>query len=83
MALESSEETGSDSAKNWDFPKVHSQLHLFDDIMAKGVTRNFNTKTNESLNRPFKKNYKITNYQQVEKQVYGLGYKHKLVLTLR
>ena len=69
MALELSEGAGPDSAKNWDFPKVHFQLHLFDDIMAKDVTRNFNTKTNESLNRPFKEDYTITNHQRVEKQV--------------
>ena len=36
--------------KSWDFPKIHSQQHLFNDIVAKGVTHNYNTKTNESLN---------------------------------
>jgi len=29
--------------KNWDFPKIHSQQHLFDDIIAKGATCNFNS----------------------------------------
>ena len=69
--------------KNWDFPKIHSQLHLFDDIIAKGATRNYNTKPNESLNCPFKGDYTITNFQDVDEQVCWLGHKCRFVLTLR
>ena len=47
LALEESD-VDSKETKNWDFPKMHLQLHLFDDIIAKGITRNYNTKTNES-----------------------------------
>lgn len=84
MDLETSEAGSSEVVlKNWDFPKIHSQLHLFDDIIAKGATRNFNTKPNESLNRSFKKYYTVTNFQNVDGQVSQLRYKHKLVLILR
>jgi len=70
MKLEASEGEIPDLAeKSWDFPKIHSQLHLFDDIIAKGVTRNYNTKPNESLNRPFKGDYTVTNFWDVDEQV--------------
>ncbi|KAK0475755.1 hypothetical protein IW261DRAFT_1422042 [Armillaria novae-zelandiae] len=36
-------------AKSWNFPKIHSHKHLVDDIMAKGVTRNYNTKPNKKM----------------------------------
>ncbi|KAG1735740.1 uncharacterized protein EDB91DRAFT_1083640 [Suillus paluster] len=35
--------------KNWSFPKNHLAAHLFDDIEAKGVTCNYNTKPNEKF----------------------------------
>jgi hypothetical protein len=70
MKLEASEGAGLDVAeKNWNFPKIHSQLHLFDDIIAKGVTRNYNSKTNESLNRPIKGDFSATNFRDVDEQV--------------
>lgn len=63
-----SEETPA--AKSWDFPKMHSLLHLFDDIVAKGATRNYNTKTNESRHRPLKRTYQLlTNFKDVAEQV--------------
>lgn len=56
--------------KNWDFPKIHSMLHLFDDIIAKGVTRNYNTKPNESLHGPIRWDYLLgTNFRNVDEQV--------------
>jgi len=55
--------------KNWDFPKIHLQQHLFDDILAKGATCNSNSKTNESLNRPLKQKYTRTNFREVAEQV--------------
>ena len=71
MELEASTNKDSENpVKSWDFPKAHSQLHLFDDIIAKGVTRNYNTKPNESLHRPFKWDYATkTNFRDVDKQV--------------
>ena len=56
--------------KNWDFIKLHWQLHLFDDIEAKGATRNYNTKPNEKLQGPPKAHYKNrTNFKDVASQV--------------
>ncbi|KDQ57149.1 hypothetical protein JAAARDRAFT_47794 [Jaapia argillacea MUCL 33604] len=40
----------------WKTPKVHALLaHLFDNIVEKGVTQNFNAKVNEKLQGAFKK----------------------------
>ena len=47
----------SNSGKNWNFPKIHMIEHAFDDIEAKGATRNYNTKPNEKLHGPLKKAY--------------------------
>ncbi|KAF9565919.1 hypothetical protein CPC08DRAFT_629091 [Agrocybe pediades] len=56
--------------KQWDFPKLHTHQHMFDDILSKGVTRNFNTKPNEKLNGPLKKFYRNhTNFKNVASQV--------------
>ena len=69
MALEESASEGEDT-KNWNFPKMHSQLHLFDDIVAKGATRNYNTKTNESRHRQIKRtDALLTNFKDVAEQV--------------
>ncbi|PBK68548.1 hypothetical protein ARMSODRAFT_887703, partial [Armillaria solidipes] len=58
------------SFKTWDFPKVHSHKHLFDDIEAKGVTLNYNTKPNESMHGSFKESYqRRTNFKDFEKQI--------------
>lgn len=44
---------------------------MFDDIQRKGVTRNFNSKPNESAHRPLKKFYMHhTNFKNVDSQVY-------------
>ena len=68
------EKANNPNAKSWDFPKIHYQQHLFDDIMAKGATRNYNTKTNESLNRPLKEIYhNRTNFRDVAEQVGQTG----------
>ena len=46
------------------------QKHAFDDIRAKGVTRNYNTKTNEKLHGPIKDSYHLrTNFKQVADQI--------------
>ena len=49
--------TAWDSEKNWDFPKNHTHAHLFDDILAKGVTRGYNTKVDEGMHGPLKNSY--------------------------
>ncbi|KAK0432086.1 hypothetical protein EV421DRAFT_1719858, partial [Armillaria borealis] len=56
--------------KNWDFPKNHSLKHLFDNIEAKGVTLNYNTKPNESMHGSFKESYqRHTNFKDIAKQI--------------
>ncbi|KAG2060965.1 hypothetical protein BDR06DRAFT_966783 [Suillus hirtellus] len=56
--------------KNWNFPKLHMITHLFDDIEAKGVTRNYNTKPNEQMHRPLKDWYQHwTNFKNIAEQI--------------
>ncbi|KAF8273398.1 hypothetical protein EI94DRAFT_1696683 [Lactarius quietus] len=49
------EATEDDPAKKWNFPKMHALVHSFDDIEAKGASRNYNTKPNEKMHGPLKK----------------------------
>ncbi|KAJ6613821.1 hypothetical protein B0H10DRAFT_1672179, partial [Mycena sp. CBHHK59/15] len=56
--------------KNWNFPKMHSHQHVFDDIENKGASRNFGTKINESMHGPIRQTYhKLTNFKDVTPQV--------------
>ncbi|KAI6028057.1 hypothetical protein BKA83DRAFT_4462579 [Pisolithus microcarpus] len=55
--------------KNWNFLKNHMHMHVFDNIEAKGVTRNFNTKPNEKMHGPLKEKYqKHTNFKNIAQQ---------------
>ncbi|KJA13371.1 hypothetical protein HYPSUDRAFT_151670 [Hypholoma sublateritium FD-334 SS-4] len=59
--------------KSWNFPKAHTHIHMFDDIEKKGVTRNFNSKPNESAHRPLKKFYMHhTNFKNIDSQILRL-----------
>ncbi|KAG1804750.1 uncharacterized protein HD556DRAFT_1225670 [Suillus plorans] len=61
--------------KNWNFPKLHMTTHLFDDIEAKGVTRNYNTKPNEQMHGPLKDWYqRRTNFKNVAEQILRLDH---------
>jgi hypothetical protein len=63
-------DSDTQSGKDWNFPKMHSHKHTFNDIEAKGVTRNYNTKPNEKLHEPLKDSYKLrTNFKDVANQV--------------
>ncbi|KAK0492846.1 hypothetical protein EDD18DRAFT_1108458 [Armillaria luteobubalina] len=56
--------------KCWNFPKAHSHQHLFNDIEAKGITLNYNTKPNESMHGSFKESYQHrTNFKNVDEQI--------------
>ncbi|KAG1849526.1 hypothetical protein F4604DRAFT_1883786 [Suillus subluteus] len=58
------------SDKNWNFPKLHMDLHIFDDIKAKGATRNYNTKPNEKMHGSLKDSYLLrTNFRDVAEQI--------------
>ncbi|KAI6033747.1 hypothetical protein BKA83DRAFT_4460403 [Pisolithus microcarpus] len=55
--------------QNWNFPKNHMHMHVFDNIEAKGITRNFDTKPNEKMHGPLKEKYqKHTNFKNVAQQ---------------
>ena len=64
------EYSNQNEGKNWNFPKMHTHQHLFDDIEMKGVTLNYNTKPNEKLHGPLKESYRRrTNFKDVANQV--------------
>ncbi|KAJ7243981.1 hypothetical protein C8J57DRAFT_1452331 [Mycena rebaudengoi] len=56
--------------KNWNFPKMHSHDHVFDDIEDKGVTRNFGTKPDEAMHGATRDIYlRQTNFRDVAPQI--------------
>jgi hypothetical protein len=56
--------------KSWNFPKMHSHQHVFDDIESKGASRNFGTKINESKHGAMRQTYhRLTNFKDVTPQV--------------
>ncbi|KAJ7046207.1 hypothetical protein C8F04DRAFT_1322991, partial [Mycena alexandri] len=56
--------------KNWNFPKFHSRCHVYNDIEKKGATRNFGTKTSESMHGAMRNTYhKLTNFKDVTPQL--------------
>ena len=64
------ETTDQPEAKDWNFPKMHTHIHGFDDVQNKGTTRNYNTKPNEKLHGPIKEAYRNqTNFKNVAPQV--------------
>ena len=66
-------EKKKDYTRDWNFIKMHYQLHAFDDVLCKGATRNYNTKPNEKLHKPMRDAYhRRTNFKSVEKQVCSL-----------
>ncbi|TEB21519.1 hypothetical protein FA13DRAFT_1580538, partial [Coprinellus micaceus] len=57
----------STSTKDWNFPKIHTHAHLFDDIENKGVTLNFNTKFNKNLHGDSKDIYHdLSNFKHID-----------------
>ncbi|KAG2340835.1 hypothetical protein BDR05DRAFT_977210 [Suillus weaverae] len=62
--------TDQEDDKNWSFSKLHMTTHLFDDIKAKGATRNYNMKPNEQMHRPLKDSYQNrTNFKNFAEQI--------------
>ncbi|EGN91592.1 hypothetical protein SERLA73DRAFT_67154, partial [Serpula lacrymans var. lacrymans S7.3] len=55
--------------KSWNFLKMHMNKHAFEDIKAKGITQNYNTKPNEQLHGLLKDSYQFrTNFKHVAEQ---------------
>ncbi|KAI6037084.1 hypothetical protein BKA83DRAFT_4040758, partial [Pisolithus microcarpus] len=68
-------EKTENTKKNWNFPKNHTRTHTFDDIEAKGVTRNFSTKPNEKMHGPLKEKYqRCTNFKNVTDQILDIDH---------
>jgi len=54
----------------WNFPKMHLVQHLFEDIEAKGVTRNYTSKTFEKMHGALGTAYeRRSNFKDVSGQV--------------
>ncbi|KAK0465700.1 hypothetical protein IW261DRAFT_1553974 [Armillaria novae-zelandiae] len=69
---------------SWSIPKVHMQQHLFDDIIAKGATKNYNTKVNECMHGPLKEAYQTqTNFKNVADQILMTDHKYGIAMKLR
>ncbi|KAG2028914.1 hypothetical protein BDR03DRAFT_988094, partial [Suillus americanus] len=73
-------ESQPETNKSWNFPKKHMITHIFDDILAKGVTCNYNTKPNEKMHGPLWKIYlQRTNFKDVAPRI--LRYDHWLLTS--
>ena len=56
--------------KNWNFPKMHTLVHSFDNVQAKGASCNYNMKPKEKMHGPIRKYYlNRTNFKNVVPQV--------------
>ncbi|KAG2092632.1 uncharacterized protein F5147DRAFT_747990 [Suillus discolor] len=67
--------TADTSDKNWNFPKLHMSVHIFDNIEAKGATRNYNTKPNEKMHGSLKDSYQMrTNFRNVAPQILRINH---------
>ncbi|KAL4062014.1 hypothetical protein J3A83DRAFT_4364795 [Scleroderma citrinum] len=69
------EKTANIFKKNWNFPKNHLGIHVFNDIKAKGVMCNFNTKPNEKMHGPIKEAYqRQTNFKNIAEQILNIDH---------
>ncbi|KAG1747038.1 uncharacterized protein EDB91DRAFT_1235854 [Suillus paluster] len=74
------DDTAEMSEKSWNFPKKHLSAHLFDDIEAKGVSRNYSTKPNKKMHGPLKDAYQDrTNFKNFDEQI--LRYNHDSLIA--
>ncbi|KAG1893592.1 uncharacterized protein F5891DRAFT_962721 [Suillus fuscotomentosus] len=73
-------DTADLSEKPWNFPKKHLSAHVFDDIEAKGVTQNYNTKLNEKMHSLLKDAYQDhINFKNFAEQI--LRYNHDSLIA--
>ncbi|KAG6806209.1 hypothetical protein H0H92_012224, partial [Tricholoma furcatifolium] len=54
--------------KSFDFPKNHATSHVPDEIMNKGTTDNFTTRTGEGFQQEAAEAYSQTNGKEAERQ---------------
>ncbi|KAJ7075495.1 hypothetical protein B0H15DRAFT_925434 [Mycena belliarum] len=70
--------------KNWNFPKFHARKHVFDDIANKGASRNFGTKTSESMHGAIRKTYqRLTNFKDVTPQLVKHDHRRTVATFIR
>ncbi|KAJ7849957.1 hypothetical protein B0H14DRAFT_2445266 [Mycena olivaceomarginata] len=70
--------------KSWNFPKMHSHSHVFDDIKNKGATRNFGTKISEAMHGPIRQMYhRLTNFKNVTPQLIKHDHRRAVSLFIR
>ncbi|KAJ7116962.1 hypothetical protein C8R44DRAFT_832414 [Mycena epipterygia] len=70
--------------KNWNFPKFHARRHAFDDIENKGASRNFGTKTSESMHGAIRKTYlRLTNFKDVTPQLVKHDHRRTVATFIR
>ncbi|KAH9850401.1 hypothetical protein C2E23DRAFT_735177 [Lenzites betulinus] len=56
--------------KSWNFPKMHTHQHLIQDVLSKGITKNYNTKPFEKMHGHIKSIYADqTNFKNIEDQI--------------
>ncbi|KAJ7260762.1 hypothetical protein C8J57DRAFT_1072259 [Mycena rebaudengoi] len=73
--------SGDVEEKSWNFPKMHSHQHVFDDIESKGASRNFGTKINESKHGAMRQTYhRLTNFKDVTPQL--IKHDHRRIVAL-
>ncbi|TEB18351.1 hypothetical protein FA13DRAFT_1822013 [Coprinellus micaceus] len=66
--------------KLWNFPKLHMHMHMIRDILAKGATRNYNTKPDESMHRCLKMFYQfLSNFRDIDSQF--VVHEHRCYVT--
>ncbi|THU90821.1 hypothetical protein K435DRAFT_675329, partial [Dendrothele bispora CBS 962.96] len=70
--------------KSWNFIKMHYHVHLFDDIMAKGVSQVFSTKPNEKMHGPLRKIYHHrTNFKNIADQILRIQHQFMVATVIR
>ncbi|KAG1749387.1 hypothetical protein EDD22DRAFT_981848 [Suillus occidentalis] len=78
------EKSADESDKNWNFPKLHMSVHIFDNIEAKGATRNYNTKPNERMHGSLKDSYLLrTNFRDVAPQILHINHWQVVAESIR
>ncbi|KAJ7088189.1 hypothetical protein C8R44DRAFT_836122 [Mycena epipterygia] len=70
--------------KKWNFPKFHARRHAFDDIKKKGASRNFGTKTSESMHGAIRNTYhRLTNFKDVTPQLVKHDHRRTVATFIR
>ncbi|KAI0336130.1 hypothetical protein GY45DRAFT_1291847 [Cubamyces sp. BRFM 1775] len=70
--------------KNWNFPKDHTHQHVKDDVVEKGVTKNYNGKLFERMHGSVKEIYsQQTNFKNVDVQIAEIEHRRMVAQGIR